>query len=223
MNFSFSIFRFSLPFSRPAGGRKAGFSLVEISMVLLLFATAIGGLLSFFPVGLRLENNAISDSAQTMFALNILSQVEANAAAITAWDTWKDPQKFRKEVFKDISINGKKKNLGTLSEWKGRDTPYDTADGEKTEKIWRTDEITEKSYLTSRSSIRYVLQVAPVETPIYFGNASASGRPALGYRMYRVAVWVSDRRDGDPYLNTPFMVNLIFQPDYKSIVGEGKI
>ena len=222
MNSSFFILHSSLPFGAPR--RKAGFSLVEISMVLLLFATAIGGLLSFFPVGLRLENNAISDSAQTMFALNVLAQAETRAALITDWDVWNNTTKFRDAVFKNIEVdlNGKKTKLNPHWEsW--------TGDGENNGKAWRTKDDSQAlvgSYLTSRSNIRYILQVSPVETPIYFGDKKVSGRPALGYRMRRVAIWVTDRRDGDPFLNAPFTLQLFFQPDYSKVVwknAEGEI
>ncbi len=85
---------------------NAGFTLIEISMVLLLFATAIGGLLSFFPVGLRQERSAIADSAQTMFALNVLGQIEANAAILT-WEEWDSDKNF----IKDIKVGGESLKL----------------------------------------------------------------------------------------------------------------
>lgn len=212
----------SLPFPHPAGGRKAGFSLVEISMVLLLFASAIGGLLSFFPVGLRLESNAISDSAQTMFALNVLGQVEARAAAITDWSVWDNDTRFHEAIFKNIEVDlsgGKRKRLNP--DW---ETKKDSL-----EDFWRTknnNKALVESYLTSRSSVRYILQVSSVETPIYFGDVQGVGRPKLGHGMRRVAIWVTDRRDGDPALNTPFTLDLTFQPNYSEIVwenGEGEI
>ena len=231
MNFSFFIFHSSLPCGaqRPILGRgavalRSGFSLVEISMVLLLFASAVGGLLSFFPVGLRLENNAISDSAQTMFALNILGQAEANAAKITSWSDWNDTANFIKTVFDDVEIDGKSLNPKfTRYTSRGDGSSYDRGKQTAEEKnIYRTNQegtLVEK-YLTSRGAVRYVLQVSPVEAPIYFGDTVANQRDALGYRMRRIVLWVTDRRDGDPLLNTPFTLDLVFQPDYSKIVWE---
>lgn len=209
---------------RGAVSPRSGFTLVEISMVLLLFASAIGGLLSFFPVGLRLENNAISDSAQTMFALNVLGQAEANAANITSWDEWNNPQTFYSAVFKNVKVGGKAfnpkfKKYDSIGD--GSDYDRKNKSGYAKESIYRTEPegtVVDK-YLTSRGAVRYVLQVSPVETPIYFGNLAAAGRPALGYSMRRIVIWVTDRRDGDPFLNTPFTLDLVFTPSIDEILG----
>ena len=201
----------------PRATLRAGFSLIEISMVLLLFASAIGGLLSFFPVGLRLETNAISDSAQTMFALDVLGQVEANANAITDWNTWNDTQDFIDAAFRDVKVNNGKTSI--TRQFK-KTTSADPDKDSQTEDIYRTDDdgILIESYLTSRGYMRYVLQVAPVETPLYFGVRSNVER---NYRVRRVSVWVSDRRDGDPFMNTPFTLDLIFRPSLDKIMEGG--
>lgn len=199
--------------SKNAPCRRAGFTLVEISMVLLLFASAIGGLLSFFPVGLRLEANAISDSAQTMFALNVLGQIEANANAIDNWSVWKDTGKFCKEVFKDIKVDGEQLKTGTLEV-----RPSVAREG-KSENLYHTDYhadyknsgILIKEYLTKSGNMRYVLQVSPIETPISYAD----------YKIRRVVLWVSDRRDGDPFMNTPFTLDLVFHPSLDGIMKGG--
>lgn len=209
----------------PAGARRlarnsspSGFTLIEISMVLLLFASAIGGLLSFFPVGLRLEANAISDSAQTMFALNVLGQIEANANAIDDWSVWEDTGKFCKAAFKDIEVGGDSLSVGTLKKRASR------AREGKNEDLYHTDYHAEyensglliKEYLGSKSAnMRYVLQVSPVETPVGYGD---NGKD---HRLRRIVLWVTDRRDGDPFMNTPFTLDLVFHPSLDGILKGG--
>ena len=196
--------------------KSSGFTLVEISMVMLLFASAIGGLLSFFPVGLRMEANAISDSAQTMFALDVLARVEANAAEITDWDDWNDNKRFISKAFNDIKVGVESSNPRSIST--NFKTYKSQTSGSKTVDILRTDEIVIEEYLTRRGNMRYVIQVAPVETPIAFDPQSMRNK---NHRIRRIAIWVTDRRDGDPFMNTPFTLDLIFNPSLDKIMEGG--
>lgn len=115
---------------------KKGFTLIEVSMVLLLFSAAIGGLLSFFPVGLRQSASAVSDTTQSMFALNVLGQIEANAAKINELDKW-----TAKELIKNITVDGNKVEL----------TPQDS------DNDTRIDD-----YLKPNATIRYQLKIFDV-------------------------------------------------------------
>lgn len=207
--------------AKPA--RRAGFTLVEISMVMLLFASAIGGLLSFFPVGLSLETNAISDSAQTMFALNLLGQIEANANKITDWKTWKDDDKFWNAILGSgdsklklepvkvddgkylISKSMKKSHLrygSSNDDYMLRSVDSDD-DGET---------IGESSgYLTKSGQITYILQMSFFDTPFYDEDK----------HIRRIALWVTDRRDGDPKMSKPFTLDLVFHPSLEKIFPQG--
>lgn len=196
--------------------KSSGFTLVEISMVMLLFASAVGGLLSFFPVGLRMEANAISDSAQTMFALDVLARVEANAAEITDWDDWNDNKRFISKAFNDIKVGVESSNPRSIST--NFKTYKSQTSGSKTVDILRTDEIVLEEYLTRRGNMRYVIQVAPVEAPIAFDPQSRINK---NHRIRRIAIWVTDRRDGDPFMNTPFTLDLIFNPSLDKIMEGG--
>lgn len=160
---------------------RAGFTLIEISLVLLLFASAVGGLLSFFPVGLKLEANAISDAAQTMFGLHILGQIEANAAKIDSLDDWMTESRFRSLVMDGVTA--------------GKDDVRITGLDEKD----KSELIT--GYHTSRAYIRYKLDILPVENPVKFDDK----------RLRRVVIKVSDRRDGNPDLSTPLSVDLVYR------------
>ena len=196
--------------------KSSGFTLVEISMVMLLFASAVGGLLSFFPVGLRMEASAISDSAQTMFALDVLARVEANAAEIKDWDDWDDNKRFISKAFNDIKVGVESSNPRSIST--NFKTYKSQTSGSKTVDILRTDEIVIEEYLTRRGNMRYVIQVAPVETPIAFDPQSMWNK---NHRIRRIAIWVTDRRDGDPFMNTPFTLDLIFNPSLDKIMEGG--
>lgn len=194
---------------------RRGFTLIEISMVLLLFAAAIGGLLSFFPVGLKLESNAISDTSQTMFALNILGQVEARAAEITDWNVWNDGStggnnnKFLKAAFKNIEVEGKK--LSFNFKFLNGDDYY--------AHCWRTDPANAAGF-SLRDNWRYVVQCSPVTTPLYFGKGVGSVPDNCVVR--RIAIWVTDHRDGDPTQNTPFVRDLVFRGSVADNVSNGK-
>lgn len=211
----------------PHGASRSGFTLIEISMVLILFSSAIGGLLSFFPVGLRLENNALSDTAQTMFALDVLGNIEAKAAKIHDWETWNDDKRFIAEVLPKNSyvVGYKNKRLKIDMEDVRQSFGSGTSGGNA--KLWRTDEegTLIEQLNTQRDSVRYVIQLSPVETPIYFGNPVGSQSPKnrATNKVRRVIVWATDRRDADPFLNTPFVLDLVFQPDVDDIFSGTEI
>lgn len=184
---------------------RGGFTLIEISMVLLLFASAIGGLLSFFPVGLKLESNAMSDSVQTMFSLDILGQAEANVASIDDWGVWTDTQAFIRQAFADISVNGKQvvKPANFKREGSGK------------KECWRTSELEASGVFTRRDNLTFVVQCTPVPTPIYFGGDNAYVR--------RISIWVNDRQGGDPYLNTPFVRDFAFRGDFMANLANQEV
>jgi len=211
----------------PRSASRSGFTLIEISMVLILFSSAIGGLLSFFPVGLRLENNALSDTAQTMFALDVLGHIEARAAKVHDWETWNDDRQFIAEVLpKNSFVIGRNRKRLSIDM-----TDYKQSFGSGTSggnaKLWRTDEegTLIEQLNTSRDSVRYIIQLSPVETPIYFGNPVGSQSPKnkATNKVRRIIVWATDRRDADPFLNTPFVLDLIFQPDVDDIFSGTEI
>jgi uncharacterized protein (TIGR02598 family) len=68
--------------------RRSGFTLVEVSIAILLMSVAVLGLLSLYRVGLRQSDAASSDTAQTAFADLVLNAVRANAQTITNWADW---------------------------------------------------------------------------------------------------------------------------------------
>ena len=89
-----------LSISRLGVARRDGFSLMEVSMAVLLVGVALLALFSLFPLGLRESDLAVADTHETQFAEHILSSLEGNAADILEWPTWRDS--FNTEVVKEV-------------------------------------------------------------------------------------------------------------------------
>ena len=71
--------------------RRAGFTLMEVNIALLIMAVGLMGLLSLFPVGLRQGDAATSDTTEAAFADLVLNAMRANAQMVTNWsgaDGW---------------------------------------------------------------------------------------------------------------------------------------
>ncbi len=180
---------------------RSGFTLIEISMVLMLFAAAVGALLTFFPVGLRLERNALSDTAQTMFAINVLGQIEANAEKLD-WDEWQDNKNF----FTKSDSSGIL--VGNLD------------GGQKGQYIKGVGEGKLKSYLLRRTTMKYEIRIFDVTYPYDVGGADSGDAS----RLKRVVIWVTDNGDGNPRDFTPFSTDLFYKGKVSALenTGEGK-
>lgn len=90
--------------------RRAGFSLIEITIVLLIVGIGLVALLGLFPVGLRQATFATSDTAQAVFADQVLNMLHANASAITNWNTWST--QFQTAILKDAHVDGQSIEAG---------------------------------------------------------------------------------------------------------------
>lgn len=176
--------------------KSAGFTLIEISLVLLLFGSAVGGLLSFFSVGLRQENSAMSDTVQSMFAFDVLGQIEAKAAEINDLSIWNSDIKSKLQNNLTVGTNAKKVKFTGIFKGRGDDDTF-------ADKSFDMSELLE-DYPKERSYIRYNLDIVKVRNPVDFGK---DGGPCL----WRVSIWVTDRRDAIPTDNTPFIVDLAYQ------------
>ncbi len=122
--------------------RRGGFTLIEITIVLLIVGVALVGLMGLFPVGLRQATFATSDTAQAIFADQVFNMLHANASTITNWSTWKN--QFPATILKNTEINGQ--NL--------------QADVKKA-----IDD-----YLGTDAVITYRLSLQSVEKPVPFGG-----------------------------------------------------
>jgi prepilin-type N-terminal cleavage/methylation domain-containing protein len=82
----------------PTGGcapsprrRRRGFSLIEVTLALLVVGVGLVALLGLFPVGLRESGLATADTTQSIFANGVLNAIHANAGEITDWANWTAP------------------------------------------------------------------------------------------------------------------------------------
>lgn len=67
---------------------RAGFSLMEVSLAILLVAIGLLTLFSLFPLGLREGQMAVVDTQEAMFSDQVLNGIKANAQDVAAWTDW---------------------------------------------------------------------------------------------------------------------------------------
>jgi prepilin-type N-terminal cleavage/methylation domain-containing protein len=91
--------------------RKAGFTLIEIALSLLVVSVGLLALFGLFPVGLASNKTALDETKAAFFAEEVLNGVRAQASSLP-WnavaanvrlpppspDVWHDPQNLRVEV-----------------------------------------------------------------------------------------------------------------------------
>ena len=73
---------------RPFARLRAGFTLMEVNIALLILAITLTSILSLFPVGLSQANFASEDTIASAFADLALNGMRANAQTITNWSDW---------------------------------------------------------------------------------------------------------------------------------------
>jgi len=85
---------------------RQAFSLIEVNMAILVVAGGLLTLFALFPAGLRLSTTALADMRQSMFANEMLSRMEANAASIQNLSDWTDPVAFWTACSKNTWADG---------------------------------------------------------------------------------------------------------------------
>jgi prepilin-type N-terminal cleavage/methylation domain-containing protein len=68
-------------------GRDSGFSLVEVSLAILVVGLGLLAVFGLFPFGLRANEESIGDTRAAMFADHVFAGMRANAAKMT-WTEW---------------------------------------------------------------------------------------------------------------------------------------
>ena len=79
---------------RPAAARAGGFSLVEVTLALLVAAGGLLTIFGVFPVSLRQSQMSRSDMSETAFADAVLQTLGGNIREIDDISVWQDPIKF---------------------------------------------------------------------------------------------------------------------------------
>jgi hypothetical protein len=70
---------------------RGGFSLVEVSLAILVVGLGLIVIFGLFPSGLRSSEEADKDTRTALFADWLFNAMAANAATITDWSDWSDP------------------------------------------------------------------------------------------------------------------------------------
>ena len=140
----------------------------------------------------------MSDTVQSMFAFDVLGQIEAKAAEIDDLSIWNDEGKIRRKLQEKLTVGTNAKKVYFTGIFKGRGDDDKFAD-----ESFEVSRLLE-DYPKERSYIRYNLDIVKVRNPVDFGK---DGSPCL----WRVSIWVTDRRDAIPTDNTPFTVDLAYQ------------
>ena len=74
--------------------RRAGFSLIEVALALIVAAGGMLAIFGVFPISLRQSQNSRSDMGEMTFASTVLQTLAGNIRAIDRIDVWNDPAKF---------------------------------------------------------------------------------------------------------------------------------
>jgi type II secretory pathway pseudopilin PulG len=122
-------------------GSRAGFTLIEINLVLLLVGIGLVALLGLFPVGLRQASLATGDTVQAVFADQVLNTLQAQASTITNWTEWAN---FQASVLKDAKIGS--------------------------HALKANQDVKLSDYLVAGATIRYRLTFQSVTVPLDFGG-----------------------------------------------------
>ena len=86
---------------RPLG--RQGFSLIEVTIAILMVSVGLLTLFALFPLGLRESDMAIVDTHEAMFADSVLSALEGNAMGIKRPLDWNEIEAFIPEVTKGLA------------------------------------------------------------------------------------------------------------------------
>jgi len=78
---------------RKIGGR-AGFSLVEVCLAMLIVGSGVLILFGLFPAGLKENEYSMGDTQIALFVDYAFCGMHANARKVTNWEDWTDQQQF---------------------------------------------------------------------------------------------------------------------------------
>jgi uncharacterized protein (TIGR02598 family) len=110
-------------------GNRGGFSLVEVSLAVLLIGVGVLSLFSLFPAGLNESKNAVRDTHIGLFAEKVLAALRANGYEINNWTKWQNMTLFRQAILDEALIEGTQlvqtgeSNTATI-EFAGMDITY---------------------------------------------------------------------------------------------------
>jgi len=100
------------PTYREAGRGRFGFTLIEVSLAVLVVGLGLLTVFSLFPSGLRSAEEGAADTKCGLCADTILNGMQGNAATITNWSDWCNTNRFTADVLSGLSLT-----TGTVVNW----------------------------------------------------------------------------------------------------------
>jgi hypothetical protein len=93
---------------------RAGFSLIEITLAILLIGLGVTTLFALFPMGLKQSDDAMADTHVALFTDKVFSGIRAHASTITNWADWSDLNRFRALAVSPVEIKDSSNMVHTL-------------------------------------------------------------------------------------------------------------
>jgi prepilin-type N-terminal cleavage/methylation domain-containing protein len=93
---------------------KAGFTLIEVCLAVLVIGIGLLSVFSLFPSGLRSVEDDKADTRCGLFAETVLNGMRGNAAAITNWDDWCDGVGTLADLKVNILVSGASMTTGSV-------------------------------------------------------------------------------------------------------------
>ena len=113
-------------------GSRAGFSLIEVCLAVLVVGLGLLSVFSLFPTGVRFSEDSVADTRMALFAGNVLSKMRARADSITSWSVWNDKATFAQQVTQDVPAAGSPSTVafpdGSSTEYVRYTLTVDTSD-----------------------------------------------------------------------------------------------
>ena len=180
-------------------GKRKGFTLIEVCLVMLIFGVAVSSLMALFPVSLRQGTAAVSDSVVSAFGDSVMNSLAGVASSMQKegdWKYWKNEKTFRDTIVKGVKVDTSGDNLagnkglvigeGKVDDYLGLGR---MADNSK----------------SGRITIRYRLEIDVV-------SKTVSGKKVepYGKRLYRAILHVTDNPSLDLDNGTVFVTYLAY-------------
>ena len=107
----------------------AGFSLIEVSLAILLIGVGVLTLFSLFPAGLKESQLSLEDTHVGLFADQVLSGIRAKAMEQTNWVNWATVPDFRDQVVNAVVLSTPKGPVNLIGDGASHMVSNMVADG----------------------------------------------------------------------------------------------
>ena len=77
-----------------SGVSQAGFTLVEVTLAILVVALGLLSVFSLFPSGLRASDDSVADTRAGLFAETVFGKMRGGAEELVLWSQWNSPAMF---------------------------------------------------------------------------------------------------------------------------------